>query len=507
MLGQCIMTAAPVGADIRVPIVPRGRVTGTAFLAAALLLCGQALADSDRPTHAVVWGSLALASYASALLFLVTARQEAGVGLARWKFGPWILVWYGLSFGVATLTWSGPQTSVSAEIVIPSVLRALWLVATGTTFWAVGYFVGPGHPARRLAARGIAALSGRLTGVVRGRSAPWVLYAVGIAGRVASTATTGRFGYVGDASAAVSTATGYGHVLGDISLLCPLAVCAAALQVYRERLPGSRIALVILFLTELAFGAAAGGKESFIIAVLAVVIPMSAGRNRLPKVAVIGAILVFLAIVVPFNQAYRTAARSGAVTLSPSEAIHEAPGILQQTLTDHSVVTAIPNSAVFLLQRIREIDTPAVILQRTPGQIAFNSPAQLIEAPLADVVPRAIWSGKPILTSGYQFSQQYYGLPSTVYSSSAITPIGDLYRHGGWAPVIVGMFLLGCGVRLLDDVLDVRGNPHAIFLVLLLFPSLVKAEDDWVTILAGLPGAVMIWLLAVVLTFRARRMA
>ena len=120
-------------------------------------------------------------------------------------------------------------------------------------------------------------------------------------------------------------------------------------------------------------------------------------------------------------------------------------------------------------------------------------------------VPRAIWYGKPILPSGYQFSHQYYGLPSTVYSSSAITPVGDLYRHAGWVPV--GMFLPGCGVRLLDDVLDVCGNPHAIFLVLLLFPSLVKAEDDWVTVVAGIPGTVMIWLLAVALTFRARRSA
>jgi hypothetical protein len=45
------------------------------------------------------------------------------------------------------------------------------------------------------------------------------------------------------------------------------------------------------------------------------------------------------------------------------------------------------------------------------------------------------------------------------------------------------MFLLGCGIRLLDDVLDVSGNPHSMFLFLLLFPSLVKQEDDW-----GAPG-------------------
>ena len=69
------------------------------------------------------------------------------------------------------------------------------------------------------------------------------------------------------------------------------------------------------------------------------------------------------------------------------------------------------------------------------------------------------------------------------------------------------MFLLGCGVRLLDDVLDVRANPHAILLVLLLFPSLVKGEDDWGSILASIPATLVIWLLATALVFRARRRA
>jgi hypothetical protein len=66
------------------------------------------------------------------------------------------------------------------------------------------------------------------------------------------------------------------------------------------------------------------------------------------------------------------------------------------------------------------------------------------------------------------------------------------------------MFLLGCGIRLLDDALDVRADPHAMFLVLLLFPSLVSGENDWATFLAGILGTVVIWLFALALTFRTR---
>jgi hypothetical protein len=498
------VTATPVGIRTTTPATLHWIIAGLTLVVAALVLCGEALTEAAVPVHAVVWASLALASYSAGLLLLARAR-EGDLGLARWKIGPWIILWYGISFGVASVTWIEPQASITAEITVSSVLRALWLVAVGMTFLAIGYLVGPGYPVRRLAARGVGALGDRFSDVVRSPFTPWGLYALGVAGRIASAVTTGVFGYVGNAASAVSTASGYGQFLSSLSLLAPLAVCAAALQVYRERSRGACVTLGVLFLTELAFGAAAGGKEDFVIAVLAVVIPMSAARRRLPKLAIIGCVLIFLGVVVPFNQAYRAVVRTSSATLTPSQAIHEAPTIFRQTLTGQSVITVIPSSTLYLLQRIREIDSPAIIMQRTPAQVTFSSPAQLVEAPLADIVPRAIWHGKPILATGYQFSQEYYGLPSTLYTSSAITPVGDLYRHGGWIPVIVGMFAFGCGIRLLDDVLDARSNPHATFLILLLLPSLVLGEQDWVTLMAGMPAAVLVWLSAVAFTFRSRR--
>jgi hypothetical protein len=72
--------------------------------------------------------------------------------------------------------------------------------------------------------------------------------------------------------------------------------------------------------------------------------------------------------------------------------------------------------------------------------------------------------------------------------------------------VLAGMFLLGCAVRLLDDQFDVRTNPHAILLVLLVFPLLVIGENDWSTILSSIPSAAFVWLLAIFITFgRAQR--
>ena len=125
---------------------PRWVITAMVLLAGAIMLAGQAWADSAQPTRAVVWGSIGLAAYAVSLLCLVGGGQGTVLGLGRWLFGSWTLLWYGVTFGLATLTWVQPQTGTSAEISVSSVLRALWLVAVGMTLWALGYFVGPGRP-------------------------------------------------------------------------------------------------------------------------------------------------------------------------------------------------------------------------------------------------------------------------------------------------------------------------------------------------------------------------
>jgi hypothetical protein len=493
----------------RSAVAPRWVIAAAILLTAAIGLSAEALAAAGQPTHAVVWGSLGFAAYAASLLCLIGGGQGKALGLGRWRFGPWTLLCYCTTFGLATLTWIQPQTGTPAEISLSSVLRALWLVAVGMTLWGFGYLAGPGRSARRFGNRVMAALSLRFAPEVRSPLAPWILYAIGTAGQIASAATTGRYGYVGNVQSDVTTASNYQQLLNDLGLCAPLAVAAAALQVYRERVRGARVTLTVLVLTDIAFGAVSGNKQTFIVTILAVAIPFTAARSREHKgllaftgLALTG--LAFLLIVVPFNHSYRSTARNASGTLSVSQALDAAPSILGQTIGTGNAAGVLSSSATSMLARVRTIDNVAIIMQRTPAEIGFVSPVQLVTAPIAALVPRALWPGKPILNSGYQFSQTYYQLPATVYTSSAIPPVGDLYMHDGWIPVIVGMFLLGCGVRILDDVMDVDGSPQCIFLFLLLFPSLVLQEDDWAGVLSSVPATLLIWLFATYLTFRRR---
>jgi len=478
--------------------MPRSAVIGFAFAAAAVISLGEALANSDRPAVSVVWGSVALSAYAVWLLYLIGPMRRDDFGLARWKIGPWTILWYGIIFGITTFTVITPQTGVAAEISLSSDLRALWLVAVGMTALALGYSIGPSKNILGLAQRGINSLCGRFSSEVRSPLAPWILYAIGISASIFTAATTGRFGYVGSGSAIDSSS--YGGIVGSLTLCAPFGIAAAALRTFRERIPGTSITLIVLLLGDFAFGAAAGGKQSFVVAALAAAIPLSVARRRLPKAALTAIIGVFLMVVVPFNEAYRNAVNQGSLTIS--QAVSVAPGILRQTLSGSSLATALPHSLDDMALRIREIDAVAIITQRTPDQIGFRSPVELIVEPLAGVVPRALWPGKPIALTGLQFTQEFY--ESAPYSASDDTLPGGFYWYGGWLPLLVGMFLIGCAVRLVDEVLDVRSNPHAIFFTLLLFPTVVGAENDWSSIISSIPATIFVWLLAVALTFRSR---
>ena len=213
------MTAVPVslpGSFARLRLI----IAAMTFLAAAFLLLACALATSDRPTTAVIWGGLALAAFAFGLLCLAGGARYHDLGLGRWKIGSLMLVWYALGYGIATVSWSQPQIGITTEISVPSVLRALWLVAVGITVWTAGYLIGPGMPAQRFTGRAVGALSRRFGGQVRGPAMPWILFCIGIAASLANTATTGRFGYVGNADSQVTTSSSFGGVLA--ALACAL---------------------------------------------------------------------------------------------------------------------------------------------------------------------------------------------------------------------------------------------------------------------------------------------
>jgi hypothetical protein len=485
---------------------PATLIAGLALVAGAAVLTivamSAVLADDQ-----IVWGSIALATFCTGLLLLMPAATgDDGLGLASWRVGPWSLIWGALAFGLATITWIGPRIGTEAAILPASILRALWMIALAMAVFTVGYCAVPGRLAVARARQAADAVTGPLTDDIRGPAVPWVLLGIGVTAQLGYALLTGHLGYIGDAAASVSTASGYSQYLAIAGDCVPLSVAAAAVRAYQTRAAGAWLSLVVLFSAAICTGAVIGSKTSFVVAILAVIIPRTVIRRRLPVAAVAVALLFFLLIVIPFNISYRASAR-GTVTLSTGRAIAASPAIAGQVLASDLSPSVLLRSAGYLAERIRTIDSPAIILQRTPAQIPYRSPADLVISPVVNLVPRILWPGKPILAEGYQVSQEYYHFPSQLYTSSAVTPEGDLYRHGGWFTVIAGAFLGGCGIRIFDEVTDLRRSVRGAFLIVLLFPDFVQAGSDCSTLLAGIPGYILLWLAACALSFRRGTMA
>jgi hypothetical protein len=483
-------------------VTRRAAVGGLLLVAAAVLLvavAGWSTAVSGR----LLCGAVALGAFCAGLLALMSAVAGYGdLGLRAWRIGPWSLAYGAVAFGLATISWISPQTGTAAQILPRSVLRALWLIAAALALFTIGYCVVP-RVARSLGRRVNGTLAARFTEDVRGPVVPWILFGAGAAGQLGLAVTSGHFGYVGLGATPTAAVAGYSQFLALLGECVPLAVATAAMRAYQTRLPSARAALAVLFACGVVTGALAGGKTSFIVVVLAVGIPRTMMRGRFPVGLLVVAVAFFLLAVVPFNQAYRAVAR-GQVRLSTQQAVAAAPAIAGQVLSSDLSPAVLAQSADYLAQRIRTIDSPAIIMQRTPGQIPYGNPGQLAVSPFIDLVPRILWPGKPVLNVGYQMSQEYYQLPPQAYTSSNITPEGDLYRHGGWVVLIVGMFLLGCGARVVDEAADLRRSVHGTFLIILLFPGIVQAGDDCATLLAGIPGMALLWYGVVALSFSRR---
>ena len=328
---------------------PSRLLAGGLFLLGAAAAVAAVAMSATLADNQVVWGAIALALLCTGLLLIAATLAGCdGLGLGTWRIGPWSLVWGALAFGLATIGWLGPQSGTAGMILPGSITRALWMIAVAMVMLVAGYCFGPRRLAVRCARRASRTLvTGRLTEEIRSPAVPWALFGAGAAAQAGYAVLTGRFGFVGDAAGAVSTASGYGQYLIVAGDCVPLAVAAAAIRAYRVRLPGAWLTLAVLFAAAITVGAVAGGKESFVVAVLAVLIPRATVRRRIPVGAVAAAIAFFLLVVIPFNLAYRATAR-GTVTMSASQAGAAAPSIAGQMLATDASPSLLPKSASYL---------------------------------------------------------------------------------------------------------------------------------------------------------------
>ncbi len=449
---------------------------------------------SSTEQHIIVL-SIAISVLAVSCALLMVAVPELRKGFVHWRLGPWYVAVYGATFGAASLGWLHPRLdSGSSQIRLDAVEAALQLSLVGLGVWVLGYMVGPPALLVRVANRAIALAQTGLTPTLRTGSRIWTVFAIGTLAKLLSAALTGGFGYLGDPSAGIERAAPYALLLSILSGLSTVGVAMAAYDACSLR-QGSRKSLILFLAIEFFVGSVSGTKGYFVTTALAVLIAYGAQRGSLSRRGVSVGILIFLLVVIPFNASYRTAVR-GDQDLTPSQGASAAPRILNESVQNDSPSKTATASLSYLAERLREIDSVAIIRQRTPSAIPFRNPTELLAAPLVGLVPRALWPGKPILSIGYDFTVEYYGLAG-LYTSSAIAPQGDLFRYGGYPVAVIGMFIFGMACRLLDRCIQPERDPRAMFFLILLVPLIVRSEADIATMLTSLPSIFVAGALAI----------
>jgi hypothetical protein len=112
-----------------------------------------------------------------------------------------------------------------------------------------------------------------------------------------------------------------------------------------------------------------------------------------------------------------------------------------------------------------------------------------------------LWKDKPELDKGRRLS---VALGHPITSSSAITPIGDLYSLYGWLGVVMGMFLYGITAQLFMNKLGTSLSEKGVFFLLAVLPVLTNMERDVTASIAASVHSCLVFLVMAYVVYGGR---
>ncbi|MBZ5639268.1 MAG: hypothetical protein LAO51_11015 [Acidobacteriia bacterium] len=244
--------------------------------------------------------------------------------------------------------------------------------------------------------------------------------------------------------------------------------------------------------------ATVGQKALTIILLLVPALAYWYARHRLPLKTIAAVILVGVFVVFPVYNTYRSQNRSLPVARKMDQTVRTAMAWDRSTFFEQSVLASMSRFAL--------ITSPAAVLRETGRWVDFEYGKTLIIAPLATVIPKAIWPDRPNLLLGHDFGRTFHLLPYTDRETQiAATAVGELYWNFHVPGVIIGMFLLGAVYRWIYKKYgeggtrdSLRKSAYLMFLVLALLGegSLAGWASGFVRLLLIVSGLMMFYRLA-----------
>ncbi len=256
---------------------------------------------------------------------------------------------------------------------------------------------------------------------------------------------------------------------------------------------GIRVVFWLSLTLSLGFGIISGMKSEILAPLVCVVLAVGIARGRFPRSAV--ALPLLLVLIYPFVTAYRNNLNSG--YRSQSSTADGLADVLKKSFAD--VVSTNTSAGDGPLSVGFQSTTDRLsLLNSVRGAIGLPSPSlvngdeRLWMAPFYPFVPRAIWKSKPVLNKGQRFS---VALGLSRETSTAITPIADLYMIGGTFAVALGMLIYGVVLQLCMNWIGKGFSEKGLFFYLTVLLPMIDLELDVFSIITYSISAMLIALL------------
>lgn len=379
---------------------------------------------------------------------------------------------FALPFGVTNVLFFLPEDVISLvglePIATPWMNQLMLLVILGACAMWVGYSSAAGRDLGRAIARACVFRRWLRSSLRVNNLAVYSCLAISLAARILAI-KLGVYGYSSTYEELVAAAQ-YSQYLAMAQSLGQLALVVLAIQCFASPRP-SRSDITILWLVvayEMVFGFLSGFKSAVVMPFVIVGVVHYSQRNRFPKwlvPAVVIAVIAAYLVIEPFRVARnvdpgfsgRSVGDLAATMVSAygagADAVEEPASIFLAFVARHNV-TYIGSLGIGY----------AATTELPPDSPRFLG--DVILAPLHAVIPRYLWSSKPLQNIGLWYTNQVMGLD--IYSSTGMSPFTYLNFAGGPLAVVLGFLAVGILQRGLFDGLRCFGTGGLVALLGLL---------------------------------------
>lgn len=222
--------------------------------------------------------------------------------------------------------------------------------------------------------------------------------------------------------------TQYQSIFADLKAFADFSFLAVVLLVFLNLAP--RVLLAIMLSGEIAYGLAYGGASAIFAPVILVGFVYSFYCKRIKWWQVAVGIAVLVLVIAPLSYAYRAIYYSNLTHSAPS--VDNVESSVSTTAMDP--IGAIQDNEENIARRMSYVASLLAVLDRVPRLYPFQRGDTFVPQLLLAPIPRALWAGKPSLSTGRRFAIDFFDDPNKgeVGSNAGIGMIAELYYNFGF---------------------------------------------------------------------------